>query len=107
MNTVGYDHMSPNEFMDAIRVTPPGDTFVYFTGDLSRALHALRRMDNATALRTLASLALAACERGDILLTQRRVGESMFEYRATVKRKRPKPPLTVEPQYSQSRVWGY
>lgn len=75
-------HMTMNDFRDAMIEAAPGTAIVYATGDLAfeRAAH---RISIASELDQLAKMVYAHHERGDVCLTQKRVKENVFEYRAT------------------------
>jgi hypothetical protein len=92
MITAGRDHLSANEFREAMLTTPRGGTFVYFTGELGYDLHmaALAKESTRSELGLVIRMAMEGAEAGDLALTQRRLSASnskgvgaVFEYRAT------------------------
>jgi hypothetical protein len=90
MLTHGTSHLSMNDFADKLRLTGPGETFVYATGDLGYSAR-----DTAAELKSVRSAVWDASARGEVFLTQRRLPKvaltdgatkmqgACFEYRAT------------------------
>jgi hypothetical protein len=76
MITAGREHLSANEFRDALLTTPPGGTFVYFTGLLSADLHQAA-LDKAPTLAELALVARMALEAPTVASSCSLKSESM------------------------------
>jgi hypothetical protein len=70
--------LSANEFLTLLRSSRPGESITYFTGELGYAIDIGDK--NAKALQ---SVVFDAYERGECILTQKRLSERNFEYRAT------------------------
>lgn len=70
---------------ERLTAAAPGETIVYAVGFLVIDIHQafLAKGPNAAGLNKLAGLALTASNRGNMFLTQRRVGLGRFEYRST------------------------
>ena len=85
MTTMNTEQMSAREFQERLTAAAPGETIVYAVGFLVIDIHQafLAKGPNAAELNKLAGLALTASNRGDVFLTQRRVGLGRFEYRST------------------------
>jgi hypothetical protein len=103
MITVDREHLTANEFREALFATPPGGTIVYFTGELGYDLHmaSLAKDPGAAELRLVVKMAIEGSDAGDLALTQKRIARAMpavaatdttpatpatpgaFEYRAT------------------------
>jgi hypothetical protein len=112
MMTAGREHLTANEFREALLATPRGGTVTYFTGELGYDLHmaALAKDPGAAELRLVVHLALEGSDAGDLALTQRRISRaaaatattpamaSAFEYRATKIR----PEFRLAPRFARS-----
>jgi len=80
-----------NEAIARLRTLKPGEKFVYFTGELSRAAEpsmfkSAERKAEALTVRELADAAYAQYKMGCVHLLQRRVGKNMFDYIAVAKK---------------------
>jgi hypothetical protein len=64
----------PNIIIPQLRGLQRGQSMTYYIGDLS-----FDRARDAD-LNLIANLALSLCQQGDLVLVQRRVAESCFEY---------------------------
>ena len=79
-----------NEAIARLRTLKPGETFVYYTGNLSRATevsrhgNAEKNAENLT-IRELGDAAYAQYEMGRVYLLQRRVAKDKFDYLAVAK----------------------
>jgi len=80
------------EFYDWMKQSNNGDVLIYWTGDLQndRQAHvdpydidAAERRIAVNALNVTASAVLRAAEEGLVALTQKRLEEGVYEYRAT------------------------
>ncbi|WP_316201005.1 MULTISPECIES: hypothetical protein [unclassified Bradyrhizobium] len=84
-----------SDYYDWLKAAPAGDVLVYWSGDLqydrqvvipeTDVLRGNERLRLAT-LNVLADRILEDAKSGDLLLTQKRVGTNIFEYRATRRR---------------------
>ncbi len=83
MNTLDSIHLTVDEFWNTLANTPEGDTFVYFTGELSATIANARRNPHLAELIRLQQAALDACGRRRVHLTQKRVAKFRFDYCAT------------------------
>ena len=79
MRTQNTTHMSGDEFVKALFAAPPGGSFIYATGYLARD----RNCDKKDALDRIAELAMAANAGRTAFLTQRKIGDGIYEYIAT------------------------
>lgn len=88
MQSSGTNHLSMNEFRDALTSASPGSTIVYATGDISYSA------PGNAELEGVRTLAMDGQIKGEIFLTQRPTSETFvdfprfqggrsFEYRAT------------------------
>jgi len=80
-----------NEAIARLRTLKPGETFVYFTGELSRDADSDRfknaeRKARALTVRELADAAYAQYKMGRFHLLQRRVDKKKFDYIAVAKK---------------------
>jgi hypothetical protein len=82
LRTGGTTHLSPEETSKALAAIPPGEQIVYAVGDVRADCTAL----DAAELREVRALVWDAMRKGKVALTQRRIGEARFEYRALRKR---------------------
>jgi hypothetical protein len=83
------------EYYDWLKASKDGDRLVYWIGDLqfdrqidipaSDVLRATDRL-NVAQLNAVASRILADSKTGDLQLTQKKLSESVYEYRATRRR---------------------
>jgi hypothetical protein len=80
MATHKTEHMKANEFRLALDVAHPGDTFVYATGFIAWSMHEAKDHADLAALQLAA---YGAHLKGNVALTQNRLGPFQFEYRAT------------------------
>ncbi len=80
-----------NEAIARLRTLKPGETFVYYTGNLSRGIklsrygNAEKNAENRT-IRELGDAAYAQYEMGCVYLLQRRVAKDKFDYLAVAKK---------------------
>jgi hypothetical protein len=89
ITTNGHTHPSAYEFRAELAATPPGKHVIYFLGEsLAGAVEAasLAKDLNASEPRLVAQLAQEGATDGELVLTQRRIAERLFEYRATIVR---------------------
>lgn len=76
--------MSANEFSDALETHSPGQIIVYAIGFIAIAKHEGRWQGVSRELELLTDMVLTAAARRHVCLTQRRIQENTYEYRATV-----------------------
>ncbi|MGJ4953145.1 hypothetical protein [Bradyrhizobium sp. HKCCYLS20291] len=84
-----------SDYYDWLKAAPAGDVLVYWSGDLqydrqvvipeTDVLRGNERLRLAT-LNVLADRVLEDAKHGHLLLTQKRIGTNIFEYRATRRR---------------------
>jgi hypothetical protein len=76
-----------SEYYDWFKQAPDGQTLIYHTGDLQfdrdETNGPVKCAPRAQALSALASRVLADAQDGYLVLTQKRLGSSRYEYRAT------------------------
>jgi len=84
MMTGNCDHLSARGFNERLTTAKPGQIIVYATGFLAADIAQAFRNKASTAadLSNVAEAALLASVRGEVFLTQRRIGPRRFEYRA-------------------------
>jgi len=80
-----------NEAVARLRTLKPGETFVYFTGELSRqaepsVFKGAKRKAQAFTVREVSDTAYAQYEMGRVHLLQRRVSKKKFDYIAVAKK---------------------
>ncbi|MGJ4945168.1 hypothetical protein ACQR1W_31725 [Bradyrhizobium sp. HKCCYLS1011] len=85
-----------SDYYDWLKEAASGDVLVYWSGDLQYdrqvvipemdVLRGNERLRLAT-LNVLADRVLEDAKNGDLLLTQKRIGTNIFEYRATRRRR--------------------
>jgi hypothetical protein len=85
MLTFCPSHFSADELREAMAAAPPGETIVYYEGNLAADLRLaqINKDSSAAELRLVARMALEASERGEAHLTQRRVAAETCQYRLT------------------------
>jgi hypothetical protein len=100
MVTLGCQHLSTNEFCELLRSSPGGVPIVYFSGDLAKHVAESRKAGdpNAPELRALARLVSELSDLDQICLTQKRIAEGWYQYRATKVRPEFRPEPRKQPQ---------
>jgi hypothetical protein len=96
---IKYDHLCPSEtehvgteqFKAWLKTAQPGAMLVYATGDLMRC-----RLE-CGALDQLAQFVWHTAKAGKVHLTQRRIGDGIFEHRAEVASAKKKTVAEVKP----------
>jgi hypothetical protein len=88
IDTYGTEHLTVEEFREALKAAKAGDVIVYAIGDLATSKH-YRRIGMYLDLCALSRNIMRLAEAGEVTLTQRplnrkfRLGGRCFEYRAT------------------------
>ena len=86
-----------SSIVNRLGLLKPGQSIIYYVGNLASARE--HGHDNLSAARVAQSLA----ERGKMILTQKRIGDNMFQYIATARReidREPTLPVLRDGRYS-------
>jgi hypothetical protein len=85
MDTFQTQHLTINQLSDALLAAPPGAAIIYATGDLNTDRYRSRERKNANEAELVGvdNFAWESYLNGRVLLTQRKLASSRYQYIAT------------------------